>query len=82
MGEVIPFKSEKDLFIERLLIALHDMTLLAEAYKELYERADQGENVILANPMDVAITIAKTNDLIQELRRKNYGKLLDRFLDS
>ena len=82
MGEVIPFKSEKDLFIERLLIALHDMALLAEAYKELYERTDQGENVIIANPMDVAITIAKTNVLIQELRRRNYGKLLDRFLDS
>lgn len=82
MGEVIPFRSEKDRYIERLIVGIHLLSASTVAFMELYERADAGEKVTLANPQDFYAAVDDVGNLIRELRAKGYGLLLDRRTDA
>lgn len=78
----IPFLDEKDRYIERLIVGIHLLSVATITYMELYERADAGEKVTLANPQDLFAVADDMNRLVLELRSKGYGLLLDRRMDA
>lgn len=82
MGEVIPFGDEKDRYIERLIVSVHLLSSSTVAFMELFERADAGEKVSLANPQDFYAAVDDVGSLIRELRDKGYGLFLDRTMDA